>query len=410
MIARKNIENLSLWFFFVYTFACLVSRTLTGVIEFLGIILLFHPSVYKSIPILLKKESSYRWWLVFSLFVLTVSSIHFFLGNNSFSDLTRLRHYIFLFSLGAVFLTYENKEKRSLQDIYKYLLYAIGLGILVGNLKTIYDITNLVLSSQANEIFQTRFRSFTGINSFTYCIAGFSCFFFIPFYRSIQNKKVNYFLVASSLLAFFALFFAQSRGPFLIFGLMASFSLFFVDRKKAIGVSLFCLLILTYVVNLSIGGGSSKSRLFQSKKSSSNMMRLSQYQTGLYMIKDNPVLGVGIRNVRRLNKEYKEKYNLSYPKFTSHVHNTFIHIASAFGIFSLALFFVFLFSLFRDCLHFNNKLLKGISLGLILTFLIQSLWDHMYIRQYAVCFNVVVLFIWLARSFNLKENQEILNS
>lgn len=85
----------------------------------------------------------------------------------------------------------------------------------------------------------------------------------------------------------------------------------------------------------------------------SAMQRLEFWKTALYIIRKNPVTGVGTGDVQQtFNKAYVERNTKLLPEFRFHSHNQYLTMAVAFGVGGGI---YFLFSLFFPFIYMNKK-------------------------------------------------------
>ena len=116
---------------------------------------------------------------------------------------------------------------------------------------------------------------------------------------------------------------------------------------------------------------------------SSSSTRLVTWSTGIEIIKENPIMGVGIGDAQiELNKKYNEKEHYDLSKRNLNPHNQFIQTQIASGLIgSLA----FLFALFHHFkLAFREKL--WIYIGLVCLFAINNFFESMLEKQDGVVF------------------------
>lgn len=125
--------------------------------------------------------------------------------------------------------------------------------------------------------------------------------------------------------------------------------------------------------------------------------RIAVYLHSFNMIKAHPIIGVGANTFMKSYKFYKE-----YPEYRGIVtldemkaHNNFLHMAGEIGLTGLAIFFWFLYRLFRESKNIYNSLddsyLKTVSLSLIaclIAFLINGLTES------SLYYSVVAVLFW----------------
>ena len=126
--------------------------------------------------------------------------------------------------------------------------------------------------------------------------------------------------------------------------------------------------------------------------------RMTLWKTGLYMFRDNPVLGVGMGNYSVRYKDVTAKYpELDFGHDTYSVHNSYIKVAAETGILGLvstaAFYIVFFLYLFGLYLKQNNAIGKVVAVSVIIgsiTFMVQNLSNNLiFIPQLNILFWLV---------------------
>ena len=132
--------------------------------------------------------------------------------------------------------------------------------------------------------------------------------------------------------------------------------------------------------------------------------RLAVYRNSLRMIKAHPIIGVGANAFMKSYKMYKE-----FPEYRGIVtldemkaHNNFLQMAGEIGLTGLAIFFWFLYRLFREsknvCNSLDDNYLKTVSLSLIaclIAFLINGLTES------SLYYSVVAVLFWYIAGLSL---------
>ena len=126
--------------------------------------------------------------------------------------------------------------------------------------------------------------------------------------------------------------------------------------------------------------------------------RVTLWKTGLYMYRDNPVLGVGMGNYYARYKDFTEKYKeLDIGHDAYSVHNSYIKVAAETGTLGIlaymgiyAVYFLYLVMLYFKQ---NNTIGKVIAAGIFVgsvTFMVQNLSNNlMFIPQINIIFWLV---------------------
>lgn len=170
-----------------------------------------------------------------------------------------------------------------------------------------------------------------------------------------------------------------------------------VPAKKALGF--FLLLIVFGSLLTVLFWPEISSRLELSLSDQAVGLRVFYTDTALFMMRDNPFLGVGMGNfVWRMGDYFKhEALNLEkYGWVFQPVHNIYLLIASEIGLIGLILFAGFLFSLIRNIyLKIKNNVLVPIFLSLIFCFLFIAFFDHFFwtLQQGRLMFWIILAII-----------------
>ncbi len=127
-----------------------------------------------------------------------------------------------------------------------------------------------------------------------------------------------------------------------------------------------------------------KGRFF-SIKPSQNKDRLAMWDIGIKVWKDDPLLGVGPKNLKDVYNEYAEKEPNKYPPYMGHIHNTYLQILADRGIvgflFYVAMLFTYMGYFFVNFKSMTNLSLKYLAFGgfsVILVFTIFSFTEYSF--------------------------------
>lgn len=159
----------------------------------------------------------------------------------------------------------------------------------------------------------------------------------ILIYRKTLFKFVNSRVFYTSfVVAHIGLLGARSRGAILGY-LVGLLVIFFIKSKKVFKYLLAISGLILSIVLFIVFSGGGKSNLLQKYNSASNMIRISQYETALYMLKDNPIFGIGYNTFDEQSTKYKTKYDVAYKNFHSHAHSNFFEFLATTGIIGFSL-------------------------------------------------------------------------
>ena len=132
--------------------------------------------------------------------------------------------------------------------------------------------------------------------------------------------------------------------------------------------------------------------------------RIAVYLHSLNMIKAHPVIGVGANTFMKSYKKYK-----TFPEYRGIItldemkaHNNYLHMAGEIGLTGLAVFFWFLYCLFRESKNIyrstSDNYLKTVSLSLIacvIAFLVNGLTES------SLYYSVVAVMFWYIAGLSL---------
>jgi hypothetical protein len=140
--------------------------------------------------------------------------------------------------------------------------------------------------------------------------------------------------------------------------------------------------------------------------------RMTLWKTGWYMLRDNPVLGVGMGNYTANYKEYVSKYPELYIGHESYsVHNSYLKVGAETGFIGLASFLLIYVVYFLTIikLYFRQNLLgRVMAVGLFvgsICYMVQNLSNNLiFIPQLNVIFWLTAGLVLGFLSFNRKES------
>ncbi|MBI5206791.1 MAG: O-antigen ligase family protein [Candidatus Firestonebacteria bacterium] len=184
-----------------------------------------------------------------------------------------------------------------------------------------------------------------------------------------QNIYENLFLLFAILIMSIALVFTYTRGAWL--GLISGILLIsFIKDKRIILPVIFLIVLIAYINPSFI----ERVKTIPDLKMSSNNIRLEIWDKGIKIIKDNPILGVGMGNYS-LAADKNGKYPVH-----DHSHNNYIQQGVNAGIPGLAAFFWMIWCLLNEGYKYikeniNNNISIGCFAGLV-SFLVSGFVDY----------------------------------
>ena len=222
---------------------------------------------------------------------------------------------------------------------------------------------------------------FSQPNMLALLIAPLASFLFVYFLE--VNKKM-YYLIAS-LLGFIILFFTKSHGALLAVSIALLFYFIFEKSYRKFSITICALFILFIFIFTSPIQyfNTFKQQLFSPGihlQITSTEIRSHLWRNSLGIIKDNYLLGTGIRSFKNTMNKY---HNINWIEIYPHPHNIFLNVWIELGLFGLIVFLFIIKQIFislQEMLRRNNKMFYPLALSWI-TILIHSLVDLPYFKN-----------------------------
>lgn len=205
------------------------------------------------------------------------------------------------------------------------------------------------------------------------------------FWHNLKEKTFNkqfFFYLITLLLGLTAIILAKSDGA--IIGLLIGLVIFFLllNKKSAITTGIIILLVVLgflFILPTNYQSLITNNLLF---KNWSGQVRLYQWQETLSMLKDHPLLGVGLDNYQTAFAPYQTTTGIEIFKYP---HNIFLNFWSELGLLGLISIFWLIIIFFKTALLsiFNNPN-RLIYLGLLagfITLLIHGLVDVPFFKN-----------------------------
>ena len=253
-----------------------------------------------------------------------------------------------------------------------------------------------------------------------------SSFMIILFTTLVVYKKTKVYkkivLALGSIGSLIALITTYSRGAFLAFGgaILVWITLVIWEKlsSKIGSKKLIASIIVIIICIMTVTGLLLPEKLINRFERIKNIeanrslkTRIEMYKSSLTMIKENPLLGVGIGNYKPNYVSYIEESNISKSSVDlghDHPHNLFLYIAVEQGIISLIIFLMIYFKSYQLAVrnYFNQQeksyfglVLIGILTALFIHSLVDTTVRYGHVGFYVILFGVFNLKI---RSWNLK--------
>ncbi|RCW62244.1 MULTISPECIES: O-antigen ligase family protein [Halanaerobium] len=372
MSIKKTLDNTIFFLYttllFLFTFSIAIRNLLIGLLFIFSVIRIL---VYREFNL---KNNEFNFYV---LLFLTFTFLSFFVARDINLSLDRfvspILRYLFFFYISFIIVNDREKIAKNLNIfIYGNLTFAV-LGILIK------------LLNGGNHI--------SGNGTGT--VAAFNILIFSALLFNNENnnyKKIFYLIGIGSFT--YILFQTNSRGA--VLGFFASlfvfigFMVYYNIKSAKIKYFITILLIILVMITPYLLPDKLINKFDNLKNISANnslKTRVVMWESSIYMIKNNPILGVGVGNFQPNYLDYID--NVSDENLTAgsrkhdHPHNMFLFIAAEQGIPSLLLFLIMIFISLKISLYniyrypkFSFENLIGItSLSVFIVFIVHSMVD-----------------------------------
>lgn len=329
------------------------------------------------------------------LLLLAISFLSIF-NSIDYSDslkggILRLLRYVFI----LLIVREELKDERHLAKI----IYSIVAGALLVSLDGVWQVLTgrdfvRGYSPVINIGLMRATASFKDPNTLGIYISAFAPLIFgLTLYYFKEKKKMM--MVFISLIVLAGALLTYSR-PTLLAIYVALFFLGAVRKNKALVIFLVIFTFISpFILPRSVKDWA-KEVDYNPLRFFCNDDRIAIYRNSLNMIKQHPLLGVGVNNYMKVYKDYKEspEYRNIVTSDYIYAHNNFLHMAAEIGLAGLGIFIWLLYKLFRQCRDIYKKLnsnyFKIISLSFsacLIAFLVNGLTESsLYYSRVAIIF------------------------
>lgn len=378
----KIKENLTLYPFLLYAFFSVISITIAEIFFIIGIILCIYEIITQKINI--KKVFYSPVTLPLFVFILLhfISAISGIDPLNSLKDARKI-YLIFMFFLSAYFLNNREKIKAALDA------FSSGAGFI-----GLYAILTSIYFKYIKGNVDFRASSFSGNHMHLggmLMMALIIIFILLLFYIKEKEKTKIYFYLINFILVFFGLLFTYTRGSWIACFCGILLMLFFINKKWFSGAILISVILFMLFMNTSFAQRIIRTVTYFSGDSATE--RIYMWQSGLKIIRDYPLFGIGTANLEKIYPFYIHKK--AREKNQGHLHNNILQIAVIDGLLGLSAFFwifiTFFVHFFKNFKIAKNLFLKYISLAIFsisVAFFINGFFEYNFFSSQ------VVLIFW----------------
>ncbi len=378
----KIKDNLIIYTLILYALFSVVSITISEIFFILAIILFFYEIITKRIHI--KKI----FLSPVSLPIIIFTLFHFISAATGIDPLNSLKdakkiYLILMFFLCAYCLN--NKEK------IKTVLNAFSLGAgFIG----FYALLTGIYFKHIKGIYDFRASSFSGnyMHLGGMLMMALIVVFVLMLYSIKEREKTKIcFYTINFILILFGLLYTYTRGSWL-----ASFTgilliLFLID-KKWFAWSIFISIII-FIIFINTSFAQRIIRTFTYFSGDSGTERIYMWKSGLKIIKDYPLFGIGTANLEKIYPLYIHKD--AKEKNQGHLHNNILQIAVIDGLFGLSAFlwifitfFIYIYKSFKNTEDLYLKYVLLAVFSVLISFFVNGLFEYNFFSSQ------VVLIFW----------------
>ena len=329
----------------------------------------------------------FRWPIILFLVAATISV---FMSVNQIAALGIWKAYFIEPLLFFIVFIYNIKDQKDLKNvIYCLEILVIAIGLFAVIQKITGALIPIDFWAKAATRRVTTFFGYPNANGLL-----IAPIILLAIGNLLTNKNLKSFILSSLtiMLGILTIIFAQSTGALggVICGLL--FLLFYYNRTRKI--TLIAIIIFLIVILLS-PFSSFKQKINYQKldlNSTSLEIRLNQWSETLKMLRDNPILGVGLANYQNKFKPY---HQFEFIEIFLYPHNIFLNFWSEIGLLGLMAFIwlivVFFVYGFKKLKESASPILLLTIIGAMITLLIHGLVDVPYFKNdLAILFWVII--------------------
>lgn len=298
---------------------------------------LFHILVYRDFGMI---KSRQNWFVLgFGVMMLCSSLRHIDFSFPNFVELLKLLILYFMII---------NLVKKPKQ-VFLIVWFLIFLGLIAGVIGVYQYFNNIGLYSPEDGVLRITGTSLDPNDYAMHLVMIFPLL--ISLFFIVRNVIIRLILITTSILLLSNIIFTFSRGGFVGLGVVILFSfimLIIQKRIKPVGVMI---LLISFILLLFFIPATYWTRMLTTLNPSeaSASARLESWKAGLNMMKDHPIIGVGLGVFAY---EYAlrasiatDEFKVKIPRFA---HNSYIQVGAEIGVIGLTFFLLLIFFSFRD--------------------------------------------------------------
>lgn len=284
----------------------------------------------------------------------------------------------YLFGVGVIFpliYYFDRATTFEVRRLIKITSFIIILAFINGAIKSYFKFD--IVKWSYNPDFHIRTGGFSHYMRYGYA----SAFLFLLGLNAYLNRDYLKTLLDSTLIkssiiiSLLAVATSQTRGGLL--ALLVSVPFVLLRYKPRIGKALYGLGAAFFLLIIFATVTKSFSSRYLNVFQASNKVRLSQFQSALYAMKENPVLGLGANQLSYNVPKIKEKYDLHAKNYTGHAHNIFLEHGASFGVLGIVFLLVFFLIWFFEMVSIGDSFGWAMA-SYIIAFLVAGQVENLF--------------------------------
>ncbi len=371
----KNWEVSFIWTaFIIWSVSIYTSISLSA----LGHIILIPPSILALIRLIKSKNITLpkSYWALLALFGVSVLSVLFNwdIIEKPFRHLGKLKY--FLMTLLIVLPVKELLAKKWDEKKVRLILHLFLISTAIAAISGIIGVhTGFNPLKMKNACHPTRSCGLYGM----YMTYGYGISFFITILIGLLLKRKQVLpyahpllVLSSTLINFVGLIYSYTRGALLGLLISAPFYFFKNYKKK------FILLMVSSVICLGVAiQYSPRLNDVFTKRSGSNLQRISYFKAAFYGLKERPILGLGFKNFEPNSVRLKTEHGLYAPNIQGHAHNNYLEVLASTGLLGLLSFVLFL-GFWLVEVYRRGDLLGYVCFPFIINFMVSGMTQYTF--------------------------------